>query len=315
MSSVRSGAGATPRLGAGDLVAAVPELADIAEIEAHTFSTMPSSDMTFDDVLALYRVVLDRASEVTGVVVTHGTDTLEEAAFALDLLWDGCPLVVTGAMRNASLPGSDGGANLLAAVVTAASPAAAGAGVLVVANDEIHAAVHVRKGHTQSVAAFHSPGHGPVGYVAEHSAHLVFLPRRRRRIDPIPSQAGRPVALLTIGMGEDARLLGAVLNAGFGGVVIEALGGGHLPAGIAASTELKALVDAMPVVLASRVGAGAVLERTYTFAGSETDLLARGLLSAGALDGRKARVLLGLLLAGSRSRQEVEAEFAARTRL
>lgn len=315
MSSVRSGAGATPRLGAGDLVAALPELADAAAIEAHTFTTTPSSDMTFDDVLALYRIIMDRSRSVTGVVVTQGTDTLEETAFALELLWDGCPLVVTGAMRNASLPGTDGGANLLAAVVTAASPAAAGAGVLVVANDEIHAAAHVRKGHTQNVAAFHSPGHGPVGYVAERAAHLVLLPRRRRRLDSIPDRTGPPVALLTVGMGDDARLLGAVLHAGFGAVVIEALGGGHLPRRIAESAELKALVDAMPVVLASRVGAGPVLERTYTFPGSEIDLLARGLLSAGTLDGRKARVLLGLLLAGGGGRQEVEAGFAARARI
>lgn len=308
---MRSGAGAAPRLTAEDLAAAVPELAELAEIEAHTFSVAPSSDMTLDDVLALHRFLAER-SGVDGIVVTQGTDTLEESAFALDLLWDGGPLVMTGAMRNASLPGADGGANLLAAVVTTATPAAAGAGVLVVANDEIHAAAHVQKTHTQNVAAFRSPRLGPVGYVAERRAHLPLLPRRRPRLDRVPERAGAPVALLTSAIGDDARLLGVARDAGFAGVVLEALGGGHLPRRVAESGQLAALVEAMPVVLASRAGAGPLLRATYTFPGSETDLLARGLWPAGALDGRKARVLLSLLLAAGGSREEIEIAFAER---
>lgn len=307
---MRSGAGAAPRLTAEDLVAAVPELADVADIEAHTFSVAPSSDMTLDDVLALHRFVAGRA-DVDGIVVTQGTDTLEETAFALDLLWGGGPLVLTGAMRNTSLPGADGAANLLAAVITAATPAAAGAGVLVVANDEIHAAAHVQKTHTQNVAAFRSPALGPVGYIAERRAYLPLVPRRRPPLGRIPDGRVPPVALLAAAIGDDPRLLAAALHAGFAGVVIEALGGGHLPRRIAESAELAALVRAVPVVLASRAGAGPVLGSTYTFPGSETDLLARGLWSAGALDGRKARVLLSLLLAAGGGREPVERGFRA----
>ncbi|HXP20214.1 MAG TPA: asparaginase [Streptosporangiaceae bacterium] len=318
ISSVRSPgdlAGATPRLGAADLVADLPELGEIAEIRTHTFSTVPSSDLTLDDVLALRDLIDDRvlrSPELDGVVVTQGTDTLEEAAFALDLLWDGrCPVVVTGAMRNASMPGSDGPANLLAAVATAISPRANDAGVLVVAGDEIHAAAYVRKTHTHSPAAFRSPTLGPLGYVIENEAHLALLPRRRPRLAGLPRSVGpSPVALVAFGMGDDARLLDAVLRAGYRGAVIEAMGGGHLPGRVATSDELEALVDAMPVVLSSRAGSGQLLRSTYSFTGSESDLLARGLISSGVLDGRKARVLLSLLLAGPATRAEIERAFA-----
>jgi L-asparaginase len=318
ISSVRpagSQAGAAPRLGAADLAADIPELGTIADLETHTFSIVPSSDLNLDDVLALRALIAGRAGrspELAGVVITQGTDTLEEVAFALDLMWDGpCPVVVTGAMRNASLPGSDGPANLLAAVATAASAGARNIGVLVVANDQIHAAAHVRKTHTHSPATFRSATVGPIGYIVENEAHLLLQPGRRARLARIPELVGPPpAALVTFGLGDDARLLGAVLAAGYRGVVIEAMGGGHLPGGVAQSAELEALVGAMPVVLSSRVGAGHLLRSTYTFAGSESDLLARGLISSGALDGRKARVLLSLLLAGSASRSDVERAFA-----
>jgi len=317
ISSVRAAdrpGGAAPRLSAADLVTDVPELETIADIEAQTHSIVPSSDLTLDDVLAVRRLVGERARrlpELDGVVITQGTDTLEEAAFALDLLWDGrSPLVMTGAMRNASLPGPDGPANLLAATATAVSAAARDAGVLVVAGDEIHAAAHVRKTHTTSTATFRSPALGPVGYVVENKAHLPMLPRRSPRLTVIPQSVGQsPAALVTFGLGDDARMLAGITGAGYRGTVIEAMGGGHLPSRVAGSAELKALVEAMPVILSSRTGAGHLLRSTYSFSGSESDLLARGLISAGILDGRKSRVLLSLLLASSAERREIEQVF------
>jgi len=307
--------GAAPRLSAADLVADVPELAAIADIEALTYAVVPSSDLTLDDVLAVCRLIGDRARrppEPDGVVITQGTDTLEETAFALDLLWDDQrPIVVTGAMRNASQPGPDGPANLLAATATAACPAARDAGVLVVANDEIHAAALVRKTHTTSTATFRSHALGPVGHVVENTARLPLRPRRSPRLPAIPQSVGPlPTALITFGLGDDARLLAAIADAGYRGAVIEAMGGGHLPSRVAGSAELMALVEAMPVVLSSRTGAGHLLRSTYSFAGSESDLLSRGLISAGSLDGPKARILLSLLLAGAAERGEVEQAFA-----
>lgn len=321
ISSVRGGTGgvgdaggAAPRLPADDLVAVLPELAALAEVETHTFSIVPSSDLTLDDAVELHRLVtrrVDTGPELAGVVVTQGTDTLEEVAFALDLLWDRpCPLVVTGAMRNPSLPGSDGPANLLAAVATATSATARGLGVLVVANDEIHAAAHVRKRHTHNVATFGSPTVGPLGYVVERRARVLLTPRRHPPLGAVTGVVNASVALLGIGLGEDDRLLGAILPAGYRGLVVEGLGGGHLPRVVAESPALRDLVAAIPVVLASRVGSGELLRATYAFPGSEVDLAARGLLSAGVLDGRKARVLLSLLLAEGAGRDSIEGTFA-----
>lgn len=315
ISSVRSGAGATPRLSAAELVAALPELAEVAAVDATTFSASPSPHVSLDDVLRLHadierRVASDDA--LRGVVLTHGTDTLEEVAYALDLLWQrDLPLVVTGAMRNRSLPGPDGPANLLAAAATAVAPAARGLGVLVVMNDEIHAAPFVRKSHTANVATFQSPTVGRLGYLAEGSARLPLARRQRHTLGAPPPATDVPVALLKMSIGDDGRLLEHILHAGFRGLVIEGFGGGHVTREVAESAALRDLVEAGPVVLASRAGAGEPLRSTYTgFAGSETDLLARGLISAGCLDGPKSRVLLTLLLAQGADRDAVCAAFA-----
>lgn len=317
ISSVRSGAGAAPTLDASQLVDAVPQVAEIAEIEARTFSVVPSAHVTLDDVLVLHDELRDWATALDGraggIAITQGTDTLEEVAFALDLLWESpVPIVVTGAMRNVSLPGADGAANVLAAVAVASSAEARGMGVLVALNDQVHAARHVRKTHTASTAAFASPTLGPVGYVAEGRARIVLAPRGRQPLGAgFTSVAGHPVALLTTGIGDEGRLLEHVLPAGYRGVVIEAFGGGHLTVELSESEALRALVDAVPVVLASRTGAGAVLRETYSgWVGSEADLLARGMVSAGILDGPKARVLLTFLLAAGADRDAIAGAFA-----
>lgn len=308
--------GASPSLSADQLVADLPELAAVAEIEATTFSMLPSPHMTLDEVLRLLRFVESRVADdpaIAGVVVTHGTDTLEEVAFALDLLWrDERPVAVTGAMRNASLPGADGPANLLAAAATAVSPAARGLGALVVFNDQIHAARHVRKSHTANVATFRSPTTGPIGYLAEGRPRIVFAPRWREPLSRRPdSVADAPVALLKMGIGEDDRLISLIRPAGYRGLVIEGFGGGHVTDRIAESAALTELLAQMPVVLSSRAGAGEPLRGTYSgFAGSEVDMMRRGLISSGALDGPKSRVLLTLLLAGQADREEIRSEFA-----
>jgi L-asparaginase len=244
-----------------------------------------------------------------GVVVTMGTDTVEEMAFALDLLVDRDePIVVTGAMRNPTLPGADGPANLLASVRVAASPSAAGLGTMVVFNDEIHAARYVRKGHTTSPAAFRSPSAGPLGWIVEARVRIAFrLPHRHHVECPLLAK-DRQVALLSAVLGDDGRLLGLVAQAGYEGLVVEAFGGGHVPD--AWVDKLEGLAAEMPVLLASRTGAGEMLRETYGFRGSESDLLARGLISAGQLDGHKARVLLALLLRAGAGRDRIAAEFS-----
>ncbi len=297
------GAPVTPELSGEDLVASVPGLAGVAELEVHELRRLPSGDLGFGDLVELAtRARAASQSGVAGVVVVQGTDTLEETALALELLCPGVVLVLTGAMRHPQSAGADGPANLLAAVRVAASASARGLGALVVMNEEIHAARWVRKSHATSPGAFASPSLGPLGQLIEGAAHVRVHPEPLEALD-ISAQAVPPVALYEVCLGDDGRLLGSLAEAGYAGVVIGAFGAGHVPGALA--EPLGALASRMPVVLASRTGAGSVLGATYGFVGSESDLLGRGLISAGSLDARKARVVLSLLLASGATHQRV----------
>jgi L-asparaginase len=241
-------------------------------------------------------------------VVTQGTDTIEETAFVLDLLVDrAAPIVVTGAMRNPTLPGTDGPGNLLASVQVAASEATRGLGTMVVLNDEIHAARFASKAHTSNPATFRSDPVGPVGWVSEGVVRIVLRPVKSHKIALAQDVQDHAVALYTVTLDDDGRLLSAIEEQGFAGLVVEALGGGHVPSVMV--EKLEDLAAEMPVVLASRTGAGEVLRATYGFAGSETDLLERGLIRAGPLDGLKARLFLTLLLSSGASKEEIMASF------
>jgi L-asparaginase len=240
-------------------------------------------------------------------VVVQGTDTIEESAFLLDLLLSGSqPVVVTGAMRGADAPGADGPANLLAAVRTAAAAEAQDLGTLVVLNYDIHAARFVQKSHTTLPSAFASPLVGPIGAVVEGRPRFHVRPPR---LAGLPSYGGppRPVALLRWAMGEDGRLLEALPRLGYAGAVVEGMGAGHVPAEVALL--LGELAARIPVVLASRCEAGPVFTRTYGYAGSEIDLIGRGLIPAGILSGLKARLLLGLAVRGGCDQASAAAAF------
>src|SRR5579875_2469684 len=307
-------AGVTPRLGGKELLSAIPGLGGLgAPVEVHDFRQMPGASLAIADVVALAGAIRARVDAgVDGVVVTQGTDTLEETAFLLDLLWDGAaPVVVTGAMRNPTLAGADGPANVLAALTVAASPAARGLGCLVVMADQIHAARYVRKVHTMSVAAFASPALGPIGAVTEARARILTRPLVRLNI-PVPGSAaaGSEVrtALVTIVLGDDGTLLRAAGDQ-FDGLVVAGFGVGHVPEAVV--PDLHRLAGRIPVVLASRTGAGMVLARTYAFPGSERDLLDRGLVGARFLDPLKARILLHVLLMAGAGRDQIAATFRA----
>lgn len=290
------GSGVVPSLSAETLVAAVPPLNDLARVSARSFRQAPGPHLSFVDVESLAReirrAVVDGAQ---GVVVTQGTDTIEETSFALDLLLDlDAPVVVTGAMRNPTLPGADGPANVLAAARVALSPEARGLGVLVVLNDEVHAARFVRKAHTSSPSAFVSPGAGPIGWVVEDRVRIVTRPPRLDGVPQREAAADAKVALVTLALDDDGRLVDLARQAGYSGLVVEAMGGGH--ATPAAADAVERAAAEIPVVLASRAGGGEVLRGTYGFPGAEIDLQRRGALRAGWLGGPKARVLLGLVL-------------------
>ena len=301
--------GVVPSIEASALVRSVPGLESLARVESRTLRQMSSANISLADLVEVADAIHGAfASGVDGVVVTQGTDNIEETSFAIDLLVrDERPVVITGAMRNPSLVGADGPANIRAAVAVAVSPRARGMGTLVVMNDEVHAARFVRKTHLSSLSAFSSPQTGPLGVVVEGRVHVYT--RVESLFSARPDGAVAPVALLRCALGDDGRIVSALPGLGYRGLVLEGFGGGHVPEAMVAP--LVELVAVMPVVLASRTGAGVVLESTYGFAGSEIDLLTRGLLSAGALDGLKARVALALVLASTKNRAETEARFRA----
>lgn len=241
--------------------------------------------------------------DACGVVITTGTDALEEVAFVVDLLWErDKPVVVVGAMRHAGTPGSDGVANLRDALRVAAHPQARGLGCLVVICGHVHQAWQVRKSHTSKLSAFCSYISGPIGTVFEDrvritSAAVIDRPLfRLGSLRPVP-----PVALVTAALADDGRLLTVIGDLGYRGLVVQAMGGGSVPP--AWPSLLEHLAVSMPVVYCSRTGAGPALRSTYAGIGAERDLQYRGIVPAGLLDGLKSRLLLGMLLAAGAARE------------
>lgn len=280
--------GVHPSLTAEDMLSAAPELAAYADVTAETLLNKGSANLRYAEVAMMCERAADAACD--GVVVTQGTDTMEETAFLASLLYKGDhPLVITGAMRSPSQPGADGRANLLSAVLTAITPDAPA--VSVVMNDEIHHPFYVTKAHTSNVAAFQSIVRGPIGQITENTVHL--HPVQNHPTFEAPPQFA-PVALLSSLLDDDGGLFDLVLDAGYKGLVVEAFGAGHVSEHIA--EKLSVIAKSIPVILSSRVRAGAVFEKTYGYRGAEIDLLNKGLVPAGRLSGRKARILLSLLV-------------------
>lgn len=298
-----------PTLGAEDLLAAVPGLAEVATVHATDLRKIPGASLTPDDVryaLVWARAQVDEGAD--GVVFTQGTDTLEETAYLFDLWWDrAAPVVFTGAMRPATVAGADGPANVLAAVRTAAAPQARDRGVLVVLDDRVHAASRVRKSHATATDAFTSPDTGPLGRL--HEGALVLRPSDRLPPLPLPDRPAR-VALLETHLGDDGALLREVAHLEYDAVVLAAYGVGHVSAHLA--EVVSEVQPYLPVVVASRTGAGSTARSTYGFPGSETDLARRGALLAGWLDPRKARLLTWAVASSSSTPDQLARELAAR---
>lgn len=302
--------GVVPALSAKRLIASVPGLDDTgAALEIEDFRRVPSASLGFGDLAALAEAIgrrLDQGAD--GVVVIQGTDTIEETAYLLDLGHDRPePVVVTGAMRNPALAGPDGPANLLAAVCTAADPHARDLGALVVFADEIHAAGRVRKTHSTSGSTFQSANGGPLGYIVEGRPRLFNRPTGRTVVAPAGgTRRDVEVGLVTTVLGDTGWWFDSAADR-LDGLVVAGLGAGHVPDHLVDA--FAGLATRIPVVLASRTGAGPVLSRTYGFPGSESDLLSRGLISAGFLDPPKARVLLHRLLSTGHSSATIRATF------
>ncbi len=279
---------------------------------ARPFRMEMSSNLELGDITALAGEIARLAEGGTdGVVVTQGTDTIEETAYLLDLLLPaGMPVVVTGAMRNPGKPGEDGPANLVGAIRVAAHPEARGCGVLVMLDDTIHLARFVRKTHTSATGAFASQSVGPIGYLVEDRVRMPLKPRWPSPHFEVAPDADLPeVGLLTLSLGNEERLIRSVAGAGYRGLVVvrkRSAPGMWRCATVAALAELT---RQMPVVFASRTGAGELYQYLGHYPGSEGDLLSRGLIGAVGVDGLKARLLLTLLVATGASHDEMAAAF------
>ncbi len=272
----------------------VPELVDVAHLEVEPFAAVNGWNVTplmmFD--LAQRIAAALAAPTVAGVVVTHGTDTVEETAFLVDLvLASDKPVVFAVAMRHLGEPGADGPRNLLDAARVAVAPASRGRGVLLVANETIHTAAHVTKTHTTNPAAFESPNHGPTGEVREAGVRYLHPPTPRR---PIAARRVEPeVLLVKVAAGGDDRPLRWALAAGYRGIVVEGSGAGNVPVAVVPGIE-AALAAEVPVVLASRCPRGflAPIYGGGGAAGGGKDLAALGVIPANELPGQKARIKL-----------------------
>jgi L-asparaginase len=298
--------GAVPDLDGEDLVAAVPGLAGFQGVTSRTVFNKPSSHLSLAEQLEVCQEARDAARRGTGVVVTHGTDSLEETAMLCDILHDAeAPIVFTGAIRPSSAPGADGPANLVDAVSVAASAEAAGMGVLVCFGGEIHHARCVRKTDTVSLVAFSSPQSGLLGRVTE--GHPIIWSRLPRNPPLDPPDLDRRVLVVPTGAGDDGTLARAALATGPDGMVIGTLGAGHLSPPL---LELWAeAAERIPVVAYCRPERGVILSATYGYPGSERDLRTTKIIPAGFLSPQAARMKLLACLASGLSIDEVRWAF------
>lgn len=306
MAEDESVGGIVPSLGKAELLSFLPQ--DVGAVEMEEFCNLPSAHFDLETIWRL-RTRIDQVvgqAKVKGVVVTHGTDTMEESACLADLTINTPkPVVFTGAMRSASEVGYEGAANLVAAIQVAASDIAQDLGALVVMNQEIHAARHVTKTHTQSADTFKSPEYGPLGRVYGDS---VVVERRVRR-QHIPCLGlVEDVHLIKLAVGMSDSPLRQLVETKVAGVVIESLGGGRVPPWWM-PTIREAVAQGMMVVVGSRCPVGRVYD-AYGYDGAYRDLRDAGVIFAEGLNGQKARIKLMVAMGGGRDRAAVQALFS-----
>lgn len=290
------------------LIEAVPQLAGVAQVEVEEFSRIGSSGMTPDHWLLLAKRInelLDDEPDISGIVVTHGTDTMEETAYFLHLtIKDLRPVVLTGSMRSATAISADGPANLLTAVRVAADTNAGGRGVLVVLNDEVHSARDVRKTDNNRIDTFVSTEWGALGVVDSDGVTFRRSSETLHTVQALLSVAGvealPAVPIVADFAGNDAMVLRSWAKQGVAGIVVQAFGGGRTsPEMRRAISEIAS--EGIPVVLASRVPEGRVIG-----SGQQAQ---SGVVAGGDLPPHKARVLLMLALLHSRDGTEIQAIF------
>lgn len=269
---------------------------------------LPSPHITPVEMLILKNLIEKNAYEnhISGVVITHGTDTLEETAYFLDLSLNlDIPVVVTGAMRSSNELGADGLSNFISSIRVASSDSAFNKGVLVVLNDEIHTAMNVTKTHTSNLSTFQSPQYGPIGSVTKRAVLFHHLPLLEKKF--VVSHVNKNVALIKAHAGLDSTIFFALANMDVDGIVIEALGQGNLPPQTIPGIE-KLLSMNVPIVLVSRCFNG-IVEDVYDYLGGGHYLKKKGVIFSNGLNGQKARIKLLLALCSDDKTYDLQVTF------
>ncbi|MGL4730456.1 MAG: asparaginase [Clostridium sp.] len=299
---------AVPTLNGEEIMSMVTGIEEHAEIESYNFSALPSPHVTPELMLELSNYIkgfLER-EDVSGVVVTHGTDTLEETAYFLHLtIKSEKPVVITGSMRNSSELGYDGPSNLAASICTVTSEESKGRGVLVCLNDEINSASEVTKSHSMKLNTFESPEFGLVGIVDDNKAHFYRESLDHDYIDTNVIETN--VQLIKACAGMDGKLIDFCVENGARGLVIEGMGRGNIPPKMAESVK-KAIDKKIPVVLVTRCYRGRVLD-SYGYEGGGKDLRNAGVIFADSMPGQKARIKLIIALGKTRNVDEIREIF------
>ena len=259
------------------------------EVHALDFFNLPSPHIKPKHMLALYQKIKEEADHYDGFVITHGTDTLEETAYFLDTMEvPHKPIVLTGAMRSSNELGSDGVYNYLSALRVASDDKAADKGVLVVMNDEIHAAKYVTKTHTTNVSTFQTPTHGPLGLIMKYEILYFKTAEPRVRFDLDRIQGLVPIIPVYAGMTEE--LLDLLPVDQLDGLIIQAFGAGNVPKETA--QKLNALIqEGLPIALVSRCFNG-IAEPVYAYEGGGVCLQNAGVFFVKELNAQKARLKL-----------------------
>ncbi|MFN0085368.1 MAG: asparaginase [Blastocatellia bacterium] len=300
--------GAVPALSGREILAQAPQLEELAEFEVIDFARLPGPHWTPARMLELAGAVRAKLAEpsIAGVVVTHGTDTLEETAYLLDLaLDDEKPVVFIGAMRNSSELSWDGPENLRSAVRVAIDPRARGLGVIVAMNEQMIAASEAVKTHTESTDTFQSRDFGPIGFVDKDRVIVMRRPFDREHI-PAREVESR-VDVIKMFAGADGRFIQFAIDDGARGLVIEGLGRGNVTPAAMPAIE-AAIAKKIPVIITSRCSRGRVLD-TYAYEGAGKQLTRRGAILGGMLPSHKARIKLMLALGAGWSMERIRDSF------
>jgi L-asparaginase len=297
---------AVPALDAAQLIEAVPPLAAVPRLQAESVLALPGAQIDLGQALQLAQRAIAAAQAGEGVVITTGTDTLEEIGVLCALLHDApAPIVLTGANRPASRPGADGPANLLDAVTVAGAGDSAGLGTTIVFGGEIHAAMTARKVDSTGPAAFGSPAAGPLGRVVEGRVWLHARPR------PAPSVKAdslrHRVEIVTAALGDDGTALQRAAETS-DGVVVVALGAGHLPPAMLGA--LRQALARIPVLITCRVDKASMLFETYGFEGAEQDIRATAAVCVPFLSAAAARMALLCCLGAGLDRDGIQTAMA-----